>query len=81
MTKSTAPAQRKSKAMTSRQVGTEQDTMRLLTKGELASYLTISAKTVDRMRKRGLPSILVSGIRRFDRVEVMAWLRSREKHG
>jgi predicted DNA-binding transcriptional regulator AlpA len=76
MTKSTAPAQRKSKAMTTRQVGTEQDTMRLLTKGELASYLTISAKTVDRM-----PSILVSGIRRFDRVEVMAWLRSREKHG
>ncbi len=52
---------------------------RLQTKRELAAYLTVSVRTVERLLAQGLPAVTICGIRRFDRVEVMAWLRKKER--
>lgn len=54
----------------------------LFTKAALADYLAVSTKTVERELKRGMPSLVVGGHRRFDLVEVMRWLKQRRsKHG
>lgn len=52
---------------------------RLLNKRELAYFLSVSVRTVERLLARGLPAVTISGIRRFERAEVMAWLRKKEK--
>ena len=52
---------------------------RLLTVREVAAYLGVSAKTVERKARLGmLPSLRVFGRVRFRRSDVASWLAERE---
>jgi len=52
---------------------------RLLSKRQLADVLSVSVSWVDKaMARRGLPSVLVGGVRRFRYSEVEAWLAERQ---
>ena len=52
---------------------------RLLTIREVAAYLGVSAKTVERKARQGtLPSLRVFGRVRFRRSDVASWLAERE---
>jgi excisionase family DNA binding protein len=52
---------------------------RLLTVREVAAYLGVSAKTVERKARQGrLPSLRVFGRVRFRRSDVASWLAERE---
>jgi hypothetical protein len=50
---------------------------KLLTKEQLAEWLVISEKTVDRLRKEGLPCLMAGDSPRFDRERCTAWLEAR----
>jgi len=46
------------------------------TKNEIATYLKITERTIDRLRKKGLPCIKIrSKIVRFDKDDVLGWLK------
>lgn len=51
---------------------------RALTNAQLQAAFTISATTVKRLRRRGLPHYTVGESPRYDLDEVLAWLR---EHG
>ena len=51
----------------------------ILTKEELAEMLKIGVRTVDRLRREGLPSFKVGNQVRFDRDEVLKWLKENSK--
>lgn len=55
--------------------------MELLTKKELAMYLKISTRTLDRLIEDGLPHIMVGGQYRFKIDMVMAWLGNGRSDG
>jgi excisionase family DNA binding protein len=51
----------------------------VMTKEQLAEYLKISVKTVDRLRKEGMPSFKVLNMVRFSASDVLEWLKARDK--
>lgn len=52
----------------------------LLTKEELCRWLKISRPTVDRWRKQGLPFIKTGRLVRFDKNDVLKWLKENSKN-
>ena len=50
-----------------------------LSKREVAKYLNVSEQTVDRLRKDGLPFIMVRGQVRFDREVTDDWFKKNKK--
>jgi excisionase family DNA binding protein len=51
----------------------------LFTEEELCKWLTISRSTLWRLRKEGLPYIKVGNLTRYDKDDVLAWLKSQRK--
>lgn len=47
---------------------------KILTKKELAEFLKVSEKTIDNLRKNGLPFFRVGNNIRFDKEKVLNWL-------
>lgn len=45
----------------------------LLTKKEIAKFLKVSEPTIDRWRKKGMPSIKTGRLVRFNREDVLKW--------
>lgn len=52
---------------------------RLLTKKQVAELYQVSTRTIDNWVKRGMPFVPCGGAKRFDPVEVAAWL-ARDAH-
>lgn len=50
-----------------------------LTKEQLSQLLQITVRTIDRLREEGLPSLKIGKSVRFDKKEVLDWIKSREK--
>lgn len=50
-----------------------------LTKSELAKFLKVSERTIDRMREKGLPSFKLGSNVRFEKESVLKWLNE-NKH-
>lgn len=51
----------------------------MLTRKEIAKELNVSLPTLDLLRKKGLPSLSVGKVIRFDREEVFNWFRERSE--
>lgn len=51
--------------------------MTVLTRPELARWLKVSERTIDRIQPPSLP--VTDGVRRYLVADVLAWLRSRAK--
>lgn len=52
----------------------------ILTKKEIAELFKVSQQTVDRWIKKGMPVIKIPGSnQRFDKEEVIAWMKTFEK--
>ena len=47
----------------------------MLSTKELAKYLNVSKKTIYNYRQRGMPYVKVGGVMRYDKKEVMKWLK------
>ena len=47
----------------------------LMTTQELMDYLKISRTTIDRWRKEGMPYLSLSKAIRFEREEVLKWIK------
>jgi len=47
----------------------------ILTKKELAELLKVTEKTIDNLRKKGLPCFKVGNNIRFDKNKVLEWLQ------
>jgi excisionase family DNA binding protein len=54
---------------------TGQATRSWMNAGELARYLSVSRSTLQRWTEKGLPSVKVGRVRRYDVAEAEAWLR------
>ena len=52
---------------------------KILTKEELATLLKVTQRTIDRMRIDGMPFFKVGTHIRFDRDDVLKWLKEKEK--
>lgn len=52
---------------------------RVITKEELATFLKVTQRTIDRLRKEGMPFFKVGTNIRFDKEEVIKWLKENEK--
>lgn len=52
---------------------------RLLTKLEAANLLGVSWRTIDRLRKKGLPAILIGRQVKFDEDLLKEWLRKQQQ--
>ncbi len=46
----------------------------ILTKEELATYLKVTERTIDRLRKKGMPFLKVGDTVRFKKDAVLKWL-------
>lgn len=51
----------------------------VLTKEELATYLKVTQRTIDRLRKEGMPFFKVGTNIRFGKEEVLKWLKENGK--
>jgi len=51
----------------------------VLTKDELAKYLKITVRMVDKLRTEGMPSFKVGKLIRFKKDEVMEWLENHQQ--
>jgi hypothetical protein len=51
-------------------------TEQLLTRLDLARFLQVTTRTVDNLRGRGMPTIMVGTSPRFDKAAVSGWLRA-----
>lgn len=51
----------------------------VMTKEELATFLKVTQRTIDRLRKEGMPFFKVGTNIRFDKEEVLNWLKENEK--
>ena len=51
----------------------------ILTKEELADYLRISIRTIDRLMKEGMPYLKIRGTVRFEKKKVFSWLEMNKK--
>jgi DNA-binding transcriptional MerR regulator len=49
--------------------------MEILTKKELSKLLKVTERTIDRLRKEGLPWFYVASDIRFYKEEVLTWLK------
>ncbi len=49
-------------------------TDKLMTRSDLAKFLQVTTRTVDNLREKGLPTIMVGASPRFDPTAVKAWL-------
>ena len=49
--------------------------MEILTKKELSKLLQVTERTIDMLRKQGLPWFYVAADIRFDKDEVLIWLK------
>lgn len=54
--------------------------MQLMTMAELMAFLKVKRNTVYRLREEGLPVIHFGRSVRFDREEIVRWLKGRQKH-
>jgi excisionase family DNA binding protein len=52
----------------------------ILNKEELAELLKVNIRTIDRLRKEGMPSFKVASNIRFDKKSVLEWLKAREEN-
>lgn len=52
----------------------------LLTVDELCDWLKITRKTSERWRKDGMPFIKVGRTVRFDKAEILEWLKNHNKN-
>ena len=55
------------------------DNEKFLGKKEIAEFLGCSEKTIDRMRKEGLPSYNWAGKVKFIKSEVFEWIKENKK--
>ncbi len=46
----------------------------ILTKEELATYLKVTERTIDRLRKKGMPFLKVGDSVRFKKDAILKWL-------
>ncbi len=53
----------------------------LIDKQDMARQLGCSSAHIDHLRKKGLPSVLVGKVVRFEPAKVMEWLRGRDVAG
>jgi hypothetical protein len=53
----------------------------LVDKQDLARQLRCSAAHIDHLRKRGLPTVMVGQVVRFEPQKVLAWLEARSAEG
>lgn len=52
----------------------------ILTKEDLAKLLKVTVRTIDRLRKEGLPFLKVGNQIRFDKSDVINWLKKNGKN-
>lgn len=52
----------------------------ILTREELAKLLKVTERTIDRLRKEGLPWYRVGANVRFDKEKVLKWLEQNNKN-
>ncbi len=52
---------------------------RIFTKDELADYLRITVRMVDKLRSEGMPCLMIGRLVRFRKQDVMEWLEERQK--
>lgn len=50
-----------------------------MTRVDLATFLQVTTRTVDNMRSKGLPTIMVGASPRFDVAAVKAWLQTQHE--
>jgi len=51
----------------------------IITTEELAGYLKVGERTIDRLRKEGLPFIKVRGAIRFEKQKALKWIEKQNK--
>lgn len=51
----------------------------ILTKQQLAELLQVTERTIDRLREEGMPFFKVGKVIRFEREEVLKWLKDNDK--
>lgn len=49
-------------------------TEKLMTRNDLAAFLQVTTRTVDNLRGKGMPTIMVGASPRFDQDAVKTWL-------
>ena len=52
-------------------------TEKLINTNELAELLGVSAMTISRLRKKGMPAMKLGGSVRFDPAKIKEWMESR----
>jgi len=52
----------------------------LLTKKDMAKMFRVSEKTIDKLRKEGMPHHMVGGSVRFEKEKAMQWLEENKRH-
>ena len=50
----------------------------IMTKKELAVFLKVTERTVDKIRKRGLPCFKIGKCIRFEKEKVLRWLNEKQ---
>lgn len=53
--------------------------MQLMNMPELMEFLKVKRSTIYKLRDEGLPTIHLGRVIRFDREEIIRWLRSRQR--
>lgn len=53
--------------------------MQLMNMPELMEFLKVKRSTIYKLREEGLPTIHLGRVVRFDREEIIRWLRSRQR--
>lgn len=51
---------------------------KLMTRADLAKFLQVTTRTVDNLREKGMPTIMVGSSPRFDPVQVKGWLSTQK---
>jgi excisionase family DNA binding protein len=52
-------------------------TDKLLTRADLAKFLQVTTRTVDNLRAKGMPTVMVGASPRFDKSAVQQWLAAK----
>ncbi len=51
----------------------------IMTKKEIAVFLKVAQKTIDRWREKGMPCLSSGSVIRFERAKVLEWLENQGK--